>query len=109
VAQDLARDAEEAALAAEFIGKTADGWRRRALAAEAKIVALERDRATVIARLSELTRILRPDVQREESGHCGCCYRARRVLTAQGAEVVQLRAVELIGSNGSRTHRPGRK
>ncbi len=92
-AQRLTSDAAQAALAAEFIGRTADAWRRRALAAEAKNIAVERDRAAVIARLADLTQILRPDVARDESGHCGCCYRARRALTAQDAEVVPLRAV----------------
>jgi hypothetical protein len=88
----VTRDAEQAALAAAFIGRTAEAWRRRALAAEARNAAVERDRAAAIARLTELAQILRPDRERDESGHCGCCYRARRVLSSHQAEVVPLRA-----------------
>jgi hypothetical protein len=91
-------DVEQAALAAEFIGRTAEAWRRRALAAEKKLAVLERDRTAAIARLTELTEVLQPDVDRNESGHCGCCYRARRVLSSQQAEVVPLRAFEPVAT-----------
>ncbi len=96
-------------LAAEFIGRTAEAWRRRALAAEEALAAAERDRAGAIARLAELTSILRLDLERDESRHCDCCYRARQTLAARPADVIPFRAVEHpSGRSAGSSGRPGR-
>ncbi len=93
----MSESSDQFALAAEFIGRTADAWRRRALAAEAAAGVASRDRDAAIARLAELTTVVRPDIERDEAGHCDCCYRARRLLTASHAEVIPLRAADGAG------------
>ena len=101
-AGSVSESPDQFALAAEFIGRTADAWRRRALAAEAAAAVASRDRDSAIARLAELTAVLRPDIERDEAGHCDCCFRARRVLTASQAEVIPLRAADANGDNAAR-------
>jgi hypothetical protein len=102
----LTNDADQTASAVEFIAHTADAWRRRALAAEQRMAAVERDREAAIARLAELARILRPDVERDESRHCDCCFRSRRALKATHAEVIPIRPTE--GRSGMGASAAGR-
>jgi hypothetical protein len=98
-------DSDQYAVAAEFIGRTADAWRRRALAAETAAAVAARDRDAAIARLAELAAVLRPDIERDEAGHCDCCYRGRRALTASQAEVIPLRPSEGGGDKAVRARR----